>query len=71
MNRNQEITEGFIDANTKVLVKRTPLVMESPMQLVYNPKQALDKDGERDLNAKEGGLKLDLQDGEEEQQQIG
>jgi hypothetical protein len=38
MNRNVEIHEGFIEANTKVLVKRTPLTLDPPITLTYNPK---------------------------------
>jgi hypothetical protein len=38
LNRNAEITEGFIEANTRVIVQRTPLTKSDPIELTYNPK---------------------------------
>ena len=39
LNKNKEITEGFIEANTRVIVLRTPLTVGDPIELAYNPKQ--------------------------------
>jgi hypothetical protein len=39
MNKGTEIITSFIEANTKVLVKRTPLTIEAPINIVYNPKR--------------------------------
>ncbi len=39
INKNKEISEGFIEANTRVIVKRTPVVTGDPIELTYNPKQ--------------------------------
>jgi len=39
INKNKEITEGFIEANTRVIVMRTPLTVGDPIELIYNPKQ--------------------------------
>lgn len=38
INRDKEITEGFIEANTRVEVIREPLTKNDPIELVYNPK---------------------------------
>ena len=38
VNRGKEITEGFIEANTRVIVVRLPLTKSDPVELVYNPK---------------------------------
>ena len=38
VNRNKEITEGFIEANTRVIVFRTPLTKSDPIEFTYNPK---------------------------------
>ncbi len=39
VNRRREITEGFIEANTRVIVLRTPLTSSDPIEIQYNPKQ--------------------------------
>lgn len=38
LNKNTEIKEGFIEANTRVIVKRTPIVTGDPIEMTYNPK---------------------------------
>ena len=42
LNKNVEITDGYIDANTRVVVQRTPLTKNDPIEQTYNPKQSLD-----------------------------
>ena len=39
INRNKEIQDGFVEANTRVIVMRTPIVTGDPIELTYNPKQ--------------------------------
>jgi hypothetical protein len=39
INKNKEITEGFIEGNTRVIVMRTPLTTGDQIELTYNPKQ--------------------------------
>ncbi len=38
ISRNKEISEGFIEANTRVIVLRTPVTTGDPIELTYNPK---------------------------------
>lgn len=56
MNKNSEIIENFIEANTKILVKRTPLQIDPPITLTYNPKQFLDAKLSRIAQAKRNGI---------------
>lgn len=39
--------DGFIDANTKVLVKRTPLIIDNPIQFTYTPIEAGNNSGQK------------------------
>eukprot|EP00347_Sterkiella_histriomuscorum_P003037 403365834 len=39
INRSKEIQEGFVEANTRVVVMRTPIVTGDPIELTYNPRQ--------------------------------
>ena len=42
INRNQEIEDGLIEANTRIIIKRLPIGSVDPIELDYNPKQFLD-----------------------------
>ena len=55
VNRNAEIVDGFIEANTRVIVQRTPLVKSEAIELTYNPKQNIEG-GTRD----KGQLEVDI-----------
>ena len=38
LNKDKEITEGFIEANTRIVVVREPLMKSDPIEIIYNPK---------------------------------
>ena len=43
-NKKEEIIEGVIEANTRIIIERTPIGTPfEAMELTYNPKQFLDK----------------------------